>query len=121
MIVAVDFDGILCENKYPDIGEPNYKMISYVQRMIDDGHDVILWTSRIDDRLEEAVEWCKNYGLHFTTINNNVKRNIDQYGTNSRKVFADIYIDDHNIEFVGEKSSGFAWVVRYMKEVFNYD
>ena len=28
-IIAVDFDGTLCENKWPDIGKPNEKIISY--------------------------------------------------------------------------------------------
>ena len=30
-IIAVDFDGTLCENKYPKIGEPNEQIIAYIQ------------------------------------------------------------------------------------------
>ena len=26
-VIAVDFDGTLCENKYPKIGEPNRELI----------------------------------------------------------------------------------------------
>ena len=25
--IAIDFDGTLCENEYPDIGEPNWNVI----------------------------------------------------------------------------------------------
>ena len=29
-IIAVDFDGTLCTNKYPEIGDPMYGTISYL-------------------------------------------------------------------------------------------
>lgn len=32
-IIAVDFDGTLCENKYPKIGEPNEQIIAYIRGM----------------------------------------------------------------------------------------
>lgn len=96
IIVAVDFDGILCKDKFPEIGEPNYGMVAFVRRLQDNGIDTILWTSRVDDRLEEAVAWCEDRGLHFTSINDNTPSNKEQYGTNPRKVYADIYIDDRS-------------------------
>lgn len=94
IIVAVDFDGILCEDKFPEIGKPNYDMVLFVRRLQDSGIETILWTSRIDDRLAEAIVWCEDRGLHFTSINDNTPNNKEQYGTNPRKVYADIYIDD---------------------------
>ena len=104
MIIAVDFDGILCKNKFPEIGEPNYDIISYTRQLIDQGHEVVLWTTRNGDELEAAVEWCGDYGLHFCNVNgpapSNAEQYKDKYPTESRKIYADIYIDDHNIEFV---------------------
>lgn len=94
IIVAVDFDGILCQDKFPEIGEPNYDMVSFVRRLQDSGIETILWTSRVDDRLAEAIAWCEDRGLHFTSINDNTPSNKEQYGTNPRKVYADIYMDD---------------------------
>lgn len=94
IIVAVDFDGILCRDEFPEIGKPNYNMVSFVRRLQDSGIETILWTSRIDDRLAEAITWCEDRGLHFTAINDNTPSNKEQYGTNPRKVYADIYIDD---------------------------
>ena len=96
IIVAVDFDGILCQDKFPEIGEPNYDMISFVRRLQDSGIETILWTSRIDDRLAEAIAWCEDRGLHFTSVNDNTPNNKEQYGTNPRKVYADMYMDDRS-------------------------
>lgn len=98
MIIAVDFDGILCENAFPDIGKPNYEMVSFVRQLIDEGHEVILWTSRTGDRLAEAAMWCEDYGLHFCAINENAPSNLAQYlaeyPTPSPKVYADLYLED---------------------------
>ena len=100
MIIAVDFDGILCKNEFPDIGQPNYDVISLVRQLYDKGHEIILWTSRIDEKLQEALDWCKSYGLKFSAVNDNAPSNLGIYGTNPRKIFADIYVDDHNLEYV---------------------
>lgn len=107
MIIAVDFDGILCKNAFPEIGDPNYEMISLIRQLMDKGHKLILWTSRANDRLQEAVNWCEQYGLHFAGVNCNDSDNLAQYGTDPRKIFADIYIDDHNIDFVMNKSANY--------------
>lgn len=102
MIIAVDFDGILCENKFPDIGAPEHDMILMIRQLMDQDHEVILWTSRTDQELENAVEWCKNHGLYFTAINDNAPSNKEKYEhmypNGTRKVYADVYIDDHNLD-----------------------
>lgn len=119
MIIAVDFDGILCENKFPEIGEPRYKIISYVRQLIDKGHEVILWTVRNGQELENAVKWCHDYGLHFCAVNDqapsNKKEYADRYETETRKVYADIYIDDHNIEYVAEPQEADYWLKTYLE------
>lgn len=104
MIIAVDFDGILCQNEFPEIGAPNYEVISLVRQLVDDGHEVILWTSRVEDSLDEAVNWCEDYGLRFCAVNDsapsNKKKFKGKYKTTPKKIYADVYIDDHNLEFV---------------------
>lgn len=103
MIIAVDFDGILCENAFPAIGIPNYKMLGLVKSAMNAGHEVVLWTSRTDKELQKAVKWCEEYGLNFAAINENAPSNIEKYKSmypnGTRKVYADLYIDDHNIGF----------------------
>lgn len=104
MIVAVDFDGILCRDEFPKIGEPNYSMVSLVREVMDAGHEVVLWTSRADDRLREAVRWCEDYGLHFDAVNENAPSNRaqyeEEYPDGTRKVYADVYLDDKSVEFL---------------------
>ena len=104
MIIAVDFDGILCENQFPNIGPPNYAMISFVRELIDKGHELILWTSRVEWQLEEAVTWCEDHGLRFCAVNDSAPSNKEQFSTVyaslPTKVYVDIYIDDHNPMFV---------------------
>lgn len=58
-IIAVDFDGTLCENSWPEIGEPNEELIEYLRNRKKDGDKLILWTCRVEDMLQKAVEWCK--------------------------------------------------------------
>lgn len=96
MILAVDMDGTLCKDEFPLIGEPNFPLIRDLIQLSSEGVYLILWTCRVNDRLQEAVDWCKSWGLKFDSINDNLEHNVEKYGTNPRKVFADFYIDDRN-------------------------
>ena len=95
-IYAADFDGTLCENKYPDIGPPNIKLIKFLKSERKIGAKVILWTMREGVLLESALRFCKNFGLEFDAVNDNIQEMKDYYHNNPRKVFANYYIDDHN-------------------------
>ena len=97
MIYAIDFDGTLCVDKYPEIGAPKMHIIEHVKELKKQGNQIILWTCRNFDSLDRAVAWCKNYGLEFDAVNDNLKSLQEKYGGNTRKVFCDYYIDDRNI------------------------
>ena len=97
-IIAVDFDGTLCVNKYPDIGDSNLELISRLLRAQDHGATLILYTMREGKHLDAAVEWCKTYGLFFDAVNTNAPEMQKLVKSNPRKVYADIYIDDHNAD-----------------------
>ena len=103
MIIAVDFDGVLCVNDFPRIGDPNDDMVSLIKQTIEDGHEVVLWTTRNGAELDAAVQWCSSRGLKFANVNgpapSNEREYRDAYPTQSRKIYADIYIDDHNVGF----------------------
>lgn len=92
--MPLTFDGTLCESKFPGIGSPNIALINHLIKRRKQGNKVILWTCRIDDRLQEAVEWCRGYGLEFNAVNENLPEMIEQWGGEGRKVFSDVYIDD---------------------------
>ena len=89
-VLAVDFDGTLCEHDFPDIGQPKEAVIEYVKVMQEMGWRIILWTVREGLHLEDAVEWCREHGIEFDAINENVV----EFRYPSRKVYADIYLDD---------------------------
>lgn len=93
-IYAVDFDGTLCVESFPEIGAPNTELIAFLREERKLGNKVILWTCRVADRLQEAVSWCKEQGLEFDTVNANIPEMLEYWGNDPRKVFADIYIDD---------------------------
>lgn len=94
VIYAVDFDGTLCESIYPGIGEPNIELICHLIKRRLQGNKIILWTCREGQRLREAVEWCKSYGLEFDAVNENLPEMILWHGNDCRKIFYDVLIDD---------------------------
>ena len=97
MIVAVDFDGTLCEDRYPEIGRPMQAMIEIIKGIKKSGHKVILWTCRCGRDLNEAVKWCTERGIEFDAVNDNLPENVEKYQNNSRKINADFYIDDKSL------------------------
>lgn len=95
-IIAVDFDGTLCENKWPEIGAPNEELINHLKSQQVVGNKVILWTCREGDLLSDAINWCRGHGLLFDAINENLPDVIREFGGSNRKIFAHEYIDDRN-------------------------
>lgn len=96
-ILAVDFDGVLCVDRYPKIGRPRKEVFNYISKQKQKGCKLILWTCRRGKYLDEAVEWCKKQGLYFDAVNENLPESIKKYGGDTRKIFADVYIDDKAI------------------------
>lgn len=96
-IVAVDFDGTLCENKWPEIGAPNTKLIESIKTMQTMGMKIILWTCRHGRELKWVLRWCKEQGLIFDAVNKNLPEVIEYFGSDTRKIFAHYYIDDKNV------------------------
>ena len=103
-VIAVDFDGTLCENKYPKIGKPNTELITQLAEERKKGTAVILFTCRDGQLLKEAVKWCGKQGLNFDRVNDNMPERIRAYKGNTRKISADVYVDDRNAAFIfGQK------------------
>ena len=94
-IIAVDFDGTLIEEgKWPGIGATNEKVLDYCKSEQAKGARIILWTNRVGEPLEAAVKWCENNGLRLDAVNENLQESIDFFGFNTRKIYADEFIDD---------------------------
>ena len=97
-IIGVDFDGTLSNTvKYPAIGEPIQEVLDYVKEEQTKGAYVILITMREGVFLEMAVKWCKEQGLEFDVVNDNLPHMKDFFENNPRKIFCNEYLDDMNI------------------------
>lgn len=98
--IAIDFDGVLCTDKYPEIGEPNWSVIQEATTLRKSGACLILWTCREGQLLQEAVDACKGWGLEFDAVNENPPFFRDLWQNDCRKVGADEYWDDRAV-YVG--------------------
>lgn len=97
-IVAVDFDGTLVEDKFPAIGEPIPFMWDLVRALREQEVKLILWSCRDHENLTKAVEYCKEeQGFVFDAVNENIQEVRDMFDNDTRKVYADLYIDDKSI------------------------
>jgi len=96
MNIAIDFDGTIVEHKYPQIGKERLFAFETMKQLQKQGHNLMLWTFRSDKELEEAISFCKERGVEFYTINNSYPDEEFQ-SNSSRKILADIYIDDRNL------------------------
>lgn len=96
LVIAIDFDGTIVDDAYPKIGKPKLFAFETLKRLQKDGHRLILWTYRSDSRLQDAIEFCKENGIEFYAVNKSFPE--EQFDiTKSRKIHADIFIDDRNI------------------------
>lgn len=97
MVIAVDFDGTIVEHRYPAIGRELPFATETLRMLIRDRHKLILWSVREGALLEEAVEWCRERGVEFYAVNRDYPEERREHETFSRKLKADIFIDDRNI------------------------
>jgi len=96
LIIAVDFDGTIVADAYPKIGKPMLFAFDTLKKLQSEGHRLILWTYRSEEKLEEAILFCKKNGIEFYAVNKNFpEENYDE--KDSRKIHADLFIDDRNI------------------------
>jgi hydroxymethylpyrimidine pyrophosphatase-like HAD family hydrolase len=117
MKIAVDFDGTIVEHKYPKIGKLMPFAIETLIELQKQGYQLILWTYRAGKYLDEAVEFCKERGLEFYAVNkNNPDEILDETNT-SRKIYADLYIDDRNIG--GFPGWSYIWKLLNKNDPFN--
>lgn len=97
LTIAVDFDGTLVENRYPKIGKPILFAFEALKKLQQEGHQIILWTYRSGVKLQEAVEFCESKGITFYAVNKSYPEEEYEEEVMSRKILADLFIDDRNI------------------------
>ena len=99
MKIAVDFDGTIVYHKYPSIGKEKPFAVDTLKMLAADGHKLILWTVRSGELLKDALDWCEARGLRFYAVNSNTPAGglFEGRDEGSRKISADVYIDDANL------------------------
>lgn len=97
MLIAVDFDGTIVEHRYPKIGREIPFAFDTLKMLQREGHRLILWSVREGELLEEAVAFCREHGVEFYTVNSNYTEERNEHQHFSRKLKADVFIDDRNV------------------------
>ena len=97
MTIAVDFDGTIVEHRYPKIGEEIPFATETLKILAQERHKLILWTVREGELLEEAIEWCRQLGVFFYSVNKDYPEEEKSHNGFSRKLKADLFIDDRNL------------------------
>lgn len=97
MVIAIDFDGTITErNIFPDVAPLREHAKETIKHFQDAGHKCILWTCRYGRSLNEAVQFLLDNGIKMDGVNSNI------YPLESRKIVADVYIDDKNVFMVDD-------------------
>ncbi len=91
--IAVDFDGTIVDHEYPGIGKEKLFAFQTLKEFEKMGARLILWTFRSGKELDEAVEYCRKNGIEFYAVNKNYPEEVYDE-TISRKIDADVFIDD---------------------------
>lgn len=98
MTIAIDFDGTIVEHHYPDIGPEKPFAIETLKLLIQERHQLILWTVREGRLLDEAVQWCRERGVEFWAVNRDFpEEDIEKNAHFTRKLKVDLFIDDRNL------------------------
>ena len=97
MTIAVDFDGPIVEHRYPEIGREIPFATDTLKMLIKEGHRLILWSVREGKLLDEAVEWCRERGVEFYSVNKDYPEETIEDKNYSRKLKVGMFIDDRNV------------------------
>ena len=96
-IISIDYDDTLVYADYPNVGVLKEFAALAVNQLYSEGHTIIIWTCRSGDHETQAKEYLERMGVMFHHINENHPENVAKYDSDSRKIFADIYIDDKQL------------------------
>lgn len=109
LVIAVDFDGTCVEHRFPDVGPDMPHAVEVLRSLTERGHKIVLWTCRENDghridrqHLTAARRWFEERGIPLRSVNETHPEDEfrDLSGkplSKSRKVYADVYVDDRNL------------------------
>lgn len=112
MYIAVDFDGVIHDIDYSNyidykhFNVPFEGASKYLKLLKNQGWKIIIWTCRKKSRAMK--KWLKENDIPYDSINKNISK---VFKGQSVKVYADVYLDDKNIEYLG--TPGYNWETTY--------
>ena len=96
MIIAVDFDGTIVEHKYPEIGRELPFAIETLKKLQQERHRLILWSVR-EGKYYRRPWISAGSVIEFYAVNSNYAEETLESDHYSRKLKADLFIDDRNL------------------------
>jgi hypothetical protein len=93
LVFAVDFDGTVVTNAYPNIGRP-IGAAPVLRQLVKNGHRLILYTVRTGLPLQEAIDWYRDNGIELYGVNHNPGQLT--WAPDAKKIFFDLCLDDRN-------------------------
>lgn len=95
-VLAVDLDGTLLKDDHPALGKPIPDVVAVLHAVRAAGWKIVVWTVRNEDA--QIKKHLEDAGVPFDYINENPYGPTD----GSRKIYADVYLDNHAIQFNGD-------------------
>ena len=100
MIIAIHFDGTIVDDQFPEIGKMIPGAKENINKLYYEGYTIIIWSCRTGIKKARAIEWLVLNGIKFHRFNQSCPTNIALHGgKDTRKVFANLYIDDRGLTF----------------------
>jgi len=93
-VIAIDFDGTIVDSIFPAIIGLKKDSKKVINKLYDDGVQIVIWTCRTGFDLQNAENYLRKNEINFHHINENTPQRIQQYGGDTRKISADLYVDD---------------------------
>lgn len=93
-LFAIDLDGTIVEESFPEIGQLKPHAIRVMKRIKENGGKIAIWTSRSTSQAGKVQKFLAENNIPYDVYNEPFPEIKEKYEATSRKVFADIYIDD---------------------------
>ena len=104
-IIAVDFDGTIVEDEWPEIGKTKHRVVEQMIKEKENDTYIIIWTCRSGEEIQEMQDWLEEQCIPYDRINANAPWILEKWKRDNRKIFAHKYIDDKaiNVNKWGDK------------------
>lgn len=105
-LIAIDFDDTIVDSDFPHILAEKAHAKRVMKRIVEAGGQIAVWTARSD--LKPVRTFLKLNGFPYHYINESFKEVLEEHPEDARKIFADVYIDDRNLET--REAGGIDWL-----------